>query len=247
LRRADHSSRGVLPTVLRRCVWSRNIKNGCSIYIYDISHLRVKFETAKYFCTLGRLPRVVFGRLQCLWLHTIQTQIQTSVTFEMTKSLFGRSKMVRNLYLRKTVWRRLVVQQLHFCKLDAVHIFHLLLLATHGGTLRRIWIRHFLGTFGSTKIVPKWKYQQDAACNRIYYCKVYWRLNMFRATHRSSSGALNCICSLWFIHPCGDRSLSRQSLGNDRSPHGCINQRLHMQFRAPDDERCVPRNMLSLQ
>ena len=24
----------VLPTVLRRCVWSRNIKNGCSIYIY---------------------------------------------------------------------------------------------------------------------------------------------------------------------------------------------------------------------
>ena len=42
LRRADHSSRGVLPTVLRRCVWSRNIKNGCSIYIYDISHLRVK-------------------------------------------------------------------------------------------------------------------------------------------------------------------------------------------------------------
>jgi hypothetical protein len=27
LRRADHSSRGVLPTVVRRCVWSRNIKN----------------------------------------------------------------------------------------------------------------------------------------------------------------------------------------------------------------------------
>jgi len=24
----------VLPTVLRRCVWSRNIKNGCSIYIW---------------------------------------------------------------------------------------------------------------------------------------------------------------------------------------------------------------------
>ena len=27
LRRADHSSRGVLLTVLRRCVWSRNLKN----------------------------------------------------------------------------------------------------------------------------------------------------------------------------------------------------------------------------
>jgi len=38
---------------------------------------------------------------------------------------------------------------------------------------------------------------------------------MFREAHRSSSGALNCICSLW--------------------------------FRAPDDDRCVARNMLSLQ
>jgi hypothetical protein len=27
LRRADHSSKGVLPTVVRRCVWSRNLKN----------------------------------------------------------------------------------------------------------------------------------------------------------------------------------------------------------------------------
>jgi len=37
-------------------------------------------------------------------------------------------------------------------------------------------------------------------CNRIYYSNVYWRLNMFRAPHRSSSGALNCICSLWFTY-----------------------------------------------
>jgi len=52
---------------------------------------------------------------------------------------------------------------------------------------------------------------QMQLCNRIYYSKVYWRLNMFRAAHRSSSGALNCICSLWFIHPCGDRLLSMLS------------------------------------
>jgi len=32
---------------------------------------------------------------------------------------------------------------------------------------------------------------------------------MFRAAHRSSSGALNCICSLWFIYPCSNRSLPR--------------------------------------
>jgi len=29
-------------------------------------------------------------------------------------------------------------------------------------------------------------------------------------------------------------------LGNDRSPHGYINQRLQIEFRAPDDERCAP-------
>jgi len=68
---------------------------------------------------------------------------------------------------------------------------------------------------------------------------------MFREAHRSSSGALNCICRLWFIYPCGDRPLPR--LGNGRSPHGHINQRLQIQFRAPDDDRCAARNMLSLQ
>ena len=34
---------------------------------------------------------------------------------------------------------------------------------------------------------------------------------MFRAAHSSSSGALNYVCSLWFIYPCGDRPLSRLS------------------------------------
>ena len=47
-------------------------------------------------------------------------------------------------------------------------------------------------------------------CNTIYYSEVYGRLNMFRAAHRLSSGALNCICILWFIYPCGDRSLPWQ-------------------------------------
>jgi hypothetical protein len=48
-------------------------------------------------------------------------------------------------------------------------------------------------------------------CNRIYYSKVYWMLNMFRAAHRSSSGAINRVCNLWFIYKCGDRPLSRLS------------------------------------
>jgi len=68
-------------------------------------------------------------------------------------------------------------------------------------------------------------------CNRIYYFKIYWRLSMFRAAHRLSSGAPNCICNLWFIYPCGDRSFS--SLDNGRSPHGYIKQRLQIQFGSP--------------
>jgi hypothetical protein len=46
---------------------------------------------------------------------------------------------------------------------------------------------------------------------KVYYSQVYWRLNMFRAARRSSSGALNCICSLWFIYTCGDWPLPRLS------------------------------------
>jgi len=34
---------------------------------------------------------------------------------------------------------------------------------------------------------------------------------MFRAAYRSSSGALNCICGLWFTYTCGDQPLSRLS------------------------------------
>jgi len=34
------------------------------------------------------------------------------------------------------------------------------------------------------------------------------------------------------------------SLDNGRSPHGYINQRLQIQFGAPDDERYAARNML---
>jgi len=41
--------------------------------------------------------------------------------------------------------------------------------------------------------------------NRIYYSSFYWNLNMFRAVYRSSSGAPNCICSLWFTYTCCDR------------------------------------------
>ena len=70
-------------------------------------------------------------------------------------------------------------------------------------------------------------------CNRIYCSRVYWRLNMFRAAHRSSSGALNSICSLWFICPCGDQPLPRRlpfPTQPWQRPHGHINQRLQIEL-----------------
>jgi hypothetical protein len=56
-------------------------------------------------------------------------------------------------------------------------------------------------------------------CNRIYYSEIYWRFSMFQAAHFSSSGDTNCIYSLWFAYPCGDRPLSRLG-GNSPTPPG---------------------------
>ena len=74
---ANHSSRGVLPTVLRRRLWSRNIKNRHYIYIYDISSLRVNQllycvslkiynKFANYFCEKTQK----YVRTKCLHLCT---------------------------------------------------------------------------------------------------------------------------------------------------------------------------------
>ena len=71
MRRADHSSRGVLPTVLRRCVWSRNIKKGCSMYIYDISRLRVNHAVRGWFKIDYLLFQTrVLAYIPCTWINT---------------------------------------------------------------------------------------------------------------------------------------------------------------------------------
>jgi hypothetical protein len=45
---------------------------------------------------------------------------------------------------------------------------------------------------------------------------------------------------------CFERHTGPLSLGNGRSPYGNINQRLQIQFCAPDDERRAAQNMFSL-
>ena len=81
-------------------------------------------------------------------------------------------------------------------------------------------------------------------CNRIYYSKLF-----LKAQHVSSGTPLIIRSSKLYLQPLVYMVMIHfpLSLGNGRSPYGHINQRLQIQFRAPDDERCAARNMLSLQ
>jgi hypothetical protein len=73
-------------------------------------------------------------------------------------------------------------------------------------------------------------------CNRIYYSTVYWRLNMFRAAYRSSSGALTVFATSGLhTHVVTGRSqvwVSQFLLRLDYSwsPHAYVNQRLQIQL-----------------
>jgi hypothetical protein len=68
-------------------------------------------------------------------------------------------------------------------------------------------------------------------CNRIYYSTVHWRLNMFRAAHRSSSGALTVFAASG-LHTHVVTGRSQFCVGTDyvRSPHTYVNQRLQIQL-----------------
>jgi len=61
-------------------MWSRNIKNGCSIYIYDISRLRVNF------------------RHKNVWLITVQGQTNSTV-LTCSKSVVNRCTQALRILL----------------------------------------------------------------------------------------------------------------------------------------------------
>jgi len=64
---ADHSSRGVLPTVVRRCVWSRNLVNGGARNKQTYKqNLAPTFCTNSFIChlILRHVSPLTFGLLQ---------------------------------------------------------------------------------------------------------------------------------------------------------------------------------------
>ena len=79
-------------------------------------------------------------------------------------------------------------------------------------------------------------------CVRIYYSTVYWRLNMFRAAYRSSSGALTIFAAFGLhTHVVTGRTWLQPVTTCVCKPEAANT------IRAPDDERYAARNMLSLQ
>ena len=48
LRRANHSSRGILPIVVRRCVWSTNLVNDEALAYWGLLHQKKKNELLIY-------------------------------------------------------------------------------------------------------------------------------------------------------------------------------------------------------
>jgi hypothetical protein len=85
-------------------------------------------------------------------------------------------------------------------------------------------------------------------CNRIYYSKGFLKAQYVS----SGTPRIISICKLYLQHMVTGRCQGWMgnfplSLGKGRSPYGHINQRLQIQFRAPNVERCAARNILSLQ
>ena len=93
--------------MLRCCVWSRNIKNGCSIYIYDISHLRVNFPFAEYCICCGTtsvhssctLLRISVGNRKKTTISTVQSGLLLELNDSRTTAVI----LLRFHCLRKDI------------------------------------------------------------------------------------------------------------------------------------------------
>jgi len=74
-------------------------------------------------------------------------------------------------------------------------------LIIHKSQQYRIQLSFRLDVCGSVhhSTIHKERSNKMQQCNKILLFHIYMKLNMFRATHRPSSGAKNCTGSLWFF------------------------------------------------
>jgi hypothetical protein len=144
-------------------------------------------DTEKYSSFCKAIPLLRYTLHDWFYIRNKATVRTFSVTIWCFGNNLSRPQLEVSTYLFVSYVKAIVLS-------EQLQIFD-----THGSVHRRLLSRNT---------------NKMQLCNGIYYSKVYWRLSMFRVTHRSSSGALNYICSLWFIYPCGDRPLPRLCLGN---------------------------------
>jgi hypothetical protein len=71
LRRADHSYRGILPTVARRCVWSRNLVDEEAIARTGLQCQRIKQHTTLHYLTdwLSVTLSTITYFIDCSYIH----------------------------------------------------------------------------------------------------------------------------------------------------------------------------------
>jgi len=88
---ADHSSRGVLPTVVRRCVWSRYLKNGKAMTRVGSQRHRKKMIWYNMVC-YGTIYLTAFGwprggsSTAHIYIQTIQRTTQNKQYTEQHKN-----------------------------------------------------------------------------------------------------------------------------------------------------------------
>ena len=165
--------------MLRRCVWSRNIKNGCSIYIYiyiyiyDISSLRVT-ERQIARCTLSfshisiahvtsHAPSspVLWLNFFCNCFRWYQNTARLVMTTDLSHILWWNcTEKCWELPLRQAIQTVAIFILIYFNTM--YHALDLHGFVHHNGNLIEMTNKMQL-------------------CRTVYYSIVPWPLNMFRA------------------------------------------------------------------
>jgi hypothetical protein len=140
-----------------------------------------------YGCVKFRICCSFIFTLRCLYLHSVSINAITACRF--IKRICA-TYVLHICYICATYVLHMryicATYALHMCYICATYVFSL-------SFLYNIYKKSDL--IESVEITNKMQ-----PCNWIYFSNVYWSLTMFWAAHRSSSGALNCICSLWFTY-----------------------------------------------
>jgi len=190
--------------VLRRCVWSRNIKNRCSIYIYiyDISSLRVNIPCTDLFSirvknleNTDRIPSVSFSKVW-LSLHILCSH----ETSNFSPALFGGLVLSRSSETLK-IWAEFSSTRFY-----VNHVYHFRFLWNIFAAAWRVdimyWIFSILvraGNYGHKFVyVPGVKYYCYCSsfhethalisfCKALLY-RISWKFDTFSRLYQATDG-----------------------------------------------------------